>query len=195
MPIPSPTPHRGRALFAFASLLASTPSLAADGGSAAHVPAIEEFRLGILAGDLDPGGRSDGRITINAEVLSPQLGGSDPASGFSRLLHPRFHLGASVSTDDDGVNQAYAGLTWTYGFGERLFFETSFGGAAHDGETADNNPNSYGCPVQFRESLSVGVNLTEALSMMATIDHMSNAGLCDENQGLTNAGVRFGYRW
>ncbi|WP_081449527.1 acyloxyacyl hydrolase [Rhodomicrobium vannielii] len=30
---------------------------------------------------------------------------------------------------------------------------------------------------------------------MATIDHMSNAGLCDTNRGLTNAGVRLGYKF
>jgi hypothetical protein len=41
----------------------------------------------------------------------------------------------------------------------------------------------------------IGVDVTESISIMATVDHMSNADLCDENQGLTNAGVRVGYRW
>jgi len=27
------------------------------------------------------------------------------------------------------------------------------------------------------------------------VSHMSNGGLCDENQGLTSAGVQLGYRW
>ncbi len=30
---------------------------------------------------------------------------------------------------------------------------------------------------------------------MATIDHMSNAGLCSENRGISNAGLRLGYKW
>ena len=32
-------------------------------------------------------------------------------------------------------------------------------------------------------------------SLMATIEHSSNAGLCSENRGLTNAGLRLGYRF
>jgi lipid A 3-O-deacylase len=28
---------------------------------------------------------------------------------------------------------------------------------------------------------------------MATIEHMSNAGLCPQNRGLTNVGARIGY--
>jgi hypothetical protein len=28
---------------------------------------------------------------------------------------------------------------------------------------------------------------------MATVEHMSNAGLCSQNRGLTNVGVRLGY--
>jgi hypothetical protein len=28
---------------------------------------------------------------------------------------------------------------------------------------------------------------------MATVEHMSNAGFCDQNRGLTNVGGRIGY--
>ena len=31
--------------------------------------------------------------------------------------------------------------------------------------------------------------------MMATVEHMSNAGLCAKNRGLTNFGARIGYRF
>ena len=34
-----------------------------------------------------------------------------------------------------------------------------------------------------------------AVGCMATVDHMSNANLCDENRGLTNVGFRIGRRW
>jgi hypothetical protein len=30
---------------------------------------------------------------------------------------------------------------------------------------------------------------------MATVEHMSNAGLCKQNRGLTNYGARIGYRF
>ncbi len=177
------------------SLLAVHSAEAGDKFGARHFPAIDEVRLGVLAADLDPGGATDDSVAINAELLTPHISGPYDGSVWTSFFHPRLHIGTNVNTDDDGVNQAYAGLTWDYRFGERLFFETTFGGAVHDGETRDNDTDSYGCTAQFRKSLSVGAHVTERVSIMATVDHMSNAGLCDENQGLTNAGVRFGYRW
>ena len=152
---------------------------------------IDEVRFGVLAANLEDGD-DGGDYTINGEVLFSRLGGNygDPIRDY--FFRPRVHLGVSISPD--GVNQVYTGLTWDHHLTERLFFETSFGAAAHDGDTSDSG-DSYGCAVQFRESASVGVELTEHLRVMATVDHMSNAGLCDGNQGLTNAGVRLGYRW
>ncbi len=37
--------------------------------------------------------------------------------------------------------------------------------------------------------------LSERWDVMATVDHMSNADLCDANRGLTNVGIRIGRRW
>jgi hypothetical protein len=76
-----------------------------------------------------------------------------------------------------------------------VFVEGSFGGAVHDGE---NNPverhrNALGCTVLFRESGSLGIRVTKDWSVMATVEHLSNAGLCSNNRGLTNVGVRVGY--
>ena len=161
----------------------------------APFPAIDEFRFGVLAADLEPGGASEDTIAVNAELLTPRIGGPYDGSFLAGFFHPRLHAGITVNTDADGVNQAYAGLTWSHDLGDRLFLETSFGGAVHDGNTDDDDSDSYGCTLQFRESLSIGMHVTERLSLMATVDHMSNANLCGENQGLTNAGVRLGYRW
>ena len=62
-------------------------------------------------------------------------------------------------------------------------------------ETRRGTPgrNAMGCNWSFRESGSLGYRLTPAWSVMGTVEHMSNAGFCDENRGLTNAGVRVGY--
>lgn len=158
------------------------------------LPLFNEIRFGVLAADLDPGGGSDDTVAINAELLSPHFAGQYGDLILDALLNPRLHIGTTLTTDD-GVNQAYAGLTWDYHLTDAVFLETSFGGAVHNGETDDHNADSYGCTIQFRESLSVGVDLSERISLMATVDHMSNSGLCNENQGLTNAGVRLGYRW
>jgi hypothetical protein len=40
-------------------------------------------------------------------------------------------------------------------------------------------------PGSERIGAAVGFRLTERWSVMATIEHMSNAGLCIENRGLT----------
>ena len=190
--------------FANASAAASFNSASGSGANASGdssgntttgFTAIAEIRLGVVGTDLEPGGGGDGQAAINVELLTDHLGESENASIFERLLHPRLHLGATLNPDSGGVNQANAGLTWDYPLSNSLFVETSFGTALHDGGTSGSNSDSYGCTLQFRESLSLGVSFNEHLRVMATVDHMSNAGLCDENQGLTNAGVRLGYRW
>jgi hypothetical protein len=159
------------------------------------VPLIDEFRFGILAADLEEGGGSDDTIAINAEILTPPLGYAADKTILDIFLHPRLHLGANINTDSDAVNQAYAGVTWDFPLTDTLFLEASFGGAVHDGETDGDDPDSFGCTLNFRESLSLGMVLAENLNVMLTVDHMSNGGLCDQNQGLTNVGVRVGYRW
>jgi hypothetical protein len=44
----------------------------------------------------------------------------------------------------------------------------------------------------FEKSASLGYRRTEHWSVMATIEHSSNAGLCGTNRGLTNGGARIG---
>jgi len=165
---------------------------AAHKATAQGAPIFSEVRFGVLAADLEPGGGSDDGVALSVELLTPNHARS--YSFVENLLNPRFHVGGNFHTDD-GVNQAYAGLTWNYYLTDSVFVESSFGGALHDGETSGFSSNSYGCPVNFRESFSIGADITESISVMASVDHMSNAGLCDQNQGLTNAGVRIGYRW
>jgi hypothetical protein len=55
--------------------------------------------------------------------------------------------------------------------------------------------NELGCRVLFRESLSVGVRFMKHHSLSVMVDHISNAGLCDHNDGLDTLGVRYGYRF
>ena len=72
----------------------------------------------------------------------------------------------------------------------RLFLEGSAGGALDTGDD-----HAFGCTANFRESGSVGIMLSERWDMLATVDHMSNANLRDENRGLTLVGIRFGRKW
>jgi hypothetical protein len=154
---------------------------------------FDEVRLGVMGTDLEDGQGDNGDYVINGEVLLAPLGGHYQSAALEIFFRPRPHIGFSWNPDG-GVSQAYAGLTWSVDLTERFFAEASFGGAVHDGATDDGN-DSFGCELNFRESASLGFRITQQLIVMATVDHMSNAGLCGQNQGITNSGVRFGYRW
>lgn len=110
----------------------------------------------------------------------------------------RPHVGATVNFG--GLeSQVYAGLSWTWHvFDGPVFVEGSLGGALHDGATtgAVYPARNLGCAALFRESVSLGYDLTEQASIMATFEHSSHAGLCGEgNEGITNLGVRVGWKF
>lgn len=160
----------------------------------AAFPAIDEFRFGVLAHQVEDSPGEEG-VDINLEILFGR-----PARHYSHwllehYLRPRPHIGASINTNGD-TSQVYAGVTWDIKLTDRMFFESTFGGALHNGpHDGDEGESSFGCTLNFRESASLGFVLSERWRLLLTVDHMSNAGLCDENRGITNAGVRFGYKW
>lgn len=154
---------------------------------------ISELRLGIFDQSVD-GAQSEDGAAVNVEVLLARLGTPAESALLDAVLRPRPMLGASINTQGD-TSVGYAGLTWTVPLlGDRLFAEASFGGAIHDGPLAEHGAASYGCTWAFRESASLGIGLGEGWQILGTVEHMSNADLCDRNRGLTNAGVRLGYR-
>ncbi len=115
---------------------------------------------------------------------------------FTSYFIPRPHFGGSLNFDDR-TSFAYTGLTWTFDVTPSLFVEGSIGGAFHNGRNELDDPFSdrqaLGCSPLFRESGSVGVRLSANWSVMATVEHLSNAGSCSDNRGLTNVGARVGY--
>lgn len=110
----------------------------------------------------------------------------------------RPHVGATINFG--GLeSQVYAGLSWTWHvFDGPVFVEGSFGGALHNGAAtgAVYPARNLGCAALFRESASIGFDITEQASIMATVEHSSHAGLCGpENGGITNLGVRVGWKF
>lgn len=157
----------------------------------ARSPLISEIRLGVFAHD--PGSPESGSADINGEILTPKL--LAPSDPILALLVPRLHIGGTVNTAGK-TSSAYAGLTWTFDVTRQVFVEGSFGVAVHNGDTGRlSSPNraALGCSPLMRESGSIGYRLTSNWTVMATVEHMSNAGVCSENRGLTNYGVRLGY--
>jgi hypothetical protein len=179
-------------VFGVAALIWLLSVVAAVAEPAPRMPGIiDELRIGALAHDLESNDNEDG-WDVNAEALLHRLG---PRTGdpLDILLSPRPHVGVQINTSGD-TNVGYFGLTWDAWLTDALFLEASFGGAIHDGPTGDSN-DSFGCAANFREAAAVGVALSPGWKLLATVSHMSNGGLCDENQGLTSAGVQLGYRW
>ncbi|TQI72713.1 lipid A 3-O-deacylase PagL [Bosea sp. AK1] len=152
---------------------------------------ISEIRSGVFAHAL--GTHEDGSVDINGEILfSKPILPADPLMAF---LVPRLHLGTTINTAGD-TGQFYAGFTWTYDITPKVFIEGSVGAGFHTGETGRFRvPDrlSLGCSPLIRGTGSVGYRFSENWSIMATVEHISNANLCHANQGLTNYGVRVGY--
>jgi lipid A 3-O-deacylase len=152
---------------------------------------LSEVRLGVLAHDQGPfsSNKEDG-ADINLELLfvSPDF--------LDGIGAPRPHAGLTLNTSGD-TSQAYLGLSWEWDFWDGAFAGFSLGGAVHNGETlrAPLDKKELGCSVLFRESIDFGYRLDDNNSLMVHLGHISNAKLCDTNEGLENIGIRHGYRF
>ncbi|MBO0765424.1 MAG: acyloxyacyl hydrolase [Hyphomicrobiaceae bacterium] len=182
------------ALVVVVAWLAAEPLAAAQGPSSDYAPLslIDEVRFGLLAHSVEPSNAEDG-VDVNLEVLFAR-----PATRYDNpwldvILRPRIHVGTSINTAGD-TDQLYAGLTWDGKLTQKLSLELTFGGSLHDGPTGDGAADSYGCSLNFRESISLGYALDQRWTLYGTVAHMSNANLCDHNSGLTSVGVRLGYK-
>ena len=185
----------------FGALLAATGSAAAaddfsgfaDSGGEGLFGIFDEVRFG---GSFSlPSNEPDG-VLVNGQLLFTTFAPPFDNYWLNTLLRPRPHFGATVATDN-GTNQIFGGLTWTFPLYRSLFLEASFGGTWHDGplESAGDGPD-LGCEVLFRESLGLGVDLGPRWRVIAAADHSSHSDLCDGgNSGLTHAGLYVGYRF
>jgi len=152
---------------------------------------ISEIRGGILYHDEGPFSRNkeDGP-DVNIEMLfvSPDV--------LDVIWSPRPHIGADINTAGN-TSSVYLGLTWEWYLWRNLFAGFSLGGAYHNGETEEvgrTDTKELGCSVLFRESVGVGWVFAERHTLSFMLDHISNAKLCDQNEGLENFGIRYGYK-
>jgi lipid A 3-O-deacylase len=187
------------------SALAAAFAMLALGGSAAPTPAaaqtriFDELKVGVLAHDVSIFGHhkeTGGDVNLELLFTSPD---------FLRILGaPRPHIGTDVNSDGN-TSQFYAGLTWhltllpgVMAKSDALYVEASLGGAIHNGEAdGPDNPNEkrLGSVALFRESLELGWKFTDFQTIGIYMDHISNADLATHNQGLTNLGLRMGFKF
>lgn len=131
---------------------------------------------------------------VNVELLFTPFDLGD----FNWLGDIRPHVGGTFNFG--GLeSQIYAGLSWTYHvFDGPVFIEASFGGALHNGALSGATlpARNLGCSALFRESASIGMDVSEQASVMLTVEHSSHAGLCGQNNyGITNLGVRAAWKF
>jgi hypothetical protein len=151
-------------------------------------PIISEIRFGADTHGI--GGREEGMISLSGAALFQKV---SLGASLDSFLSPRPHVGISASTK---TSAAYAGFTWTYNVSDPIFIELEFGGAVNNSPGAGSDIEGrigMGCTLSFREGMNIGYRITPSVSIMLTGEHMSNADICDNKSGLTNAGVRIGY--
>ncbi|MEK9672596.1 MAG: acyloxyacyl hydrolase [Rhodospirillaceae bacterium] len=152
---------------------------------------LAEVSLGTLMHDEGPfsNSKEDGiDAHIEIKFKSPEF--------LSVIWSPEPHIGANINTKG-GTSQVFAGLSYEWNVWKGLFAGISVGGAYHNGETDSHlaDAKDLGCHLLFRESLTLGWQLTEHHKVALLFDHISNAKICDFNEGLENLGVRYSYRF
>ena len=117
---------------------------------------------------------------------------------FRWLGSPRPEIGTTLNINGED-SLLHAGLTWTVPlFDSPFYFEGTFGAAAHNGYLGNEAPagrRKYGCRVNFYERFGLGVNVTENVTATLAYEHMSNAGLCEYNAGISNLGLKLGWKF
>lgn len=161
---------------------------------------VDEVKLGVLAHDVPIGGdHKECCVDINDEVLfrSPDF--------LDWFWAPRPNLGVTVNTQ--GKNSyGYFGLVWTGDFfhdvfraNDSFFAELGLGGAVHTGPD-ESSPDTrdhkgLGGRILFHEQLDLGYRFTWRSNASLYLDHISDADLTRHNPGLTNLGIRLGFRF
>jgi hypothetical protein len=185
----SPTGLLAGAAMGWMAMVAPGVVLAGDGPPPQPQSPGFELRAGLFAHD--PTSPEPRGVDVSAELMLPRLPG--PA-GFEAWM-PRPHAGGMAATAG-GTSYGYAGLTWSVDLTRSLFVEAALGGAVSNAPTGPYGPpnrSALGCRGAFREAASLGVRITPQLSVLGTLEHLSNAGLCSSNRGLSTVGVRVGY--
>lgn len=142
----------------------------------------DEMRIGVLRHDLGYKFGLKGKLRqryekgsdINLEYLF---------SDEYKFLFGYPHIGTNINNQIDIMKY--------------VFLEATFGFGIHNGEVEklQQRRRALGTRFLFRESLSLGVMIQEKHSVAVIIDHLSNAGLGKFNPGLTNLGMRYGYKF
>lgn len=185
--------------------------IAAFGAAMMLAPAaqagVDEVHVGVVAhnicisncknADKEDGPNVDFQVSFDSPGALHWLGSPQP------------YLMASVNTAGE-TSFGGAGLEWRWQFAEHWALEPGLGYVVHNGET--NNPHPDGSPEAqefadehvllgsrdlFRTSLGLTYDMGGPWEVGFIYEHLSHGQMLGHgrNQGLDEAGVRFGYRF
>lgn len=161
---------------------------------------IDEFRIGLHAYDVHNAAlpflvnewqvREIESLSFDVLFTSPEM------DIFRWLGSPRPELGTTVNFKGK-ESLVHAGLTWQLPvFDAPVYLEGTFGAALNDGAlTGDPGRKNFGCRVNFYERFGIGVQASDTMTATLTYEHTSNSSLCGDNAGLSNFGLRIGWKF
>ena len=182
--------------------LSSLPALAQDMFAPQPMENIvDELRIGLnahdvhhaalpfLVGEWDTSRVED--VSFDVLFTSPDI------DAFRWIGAPRPEIGATLSlAGRDSL--VHANLTWQLPvFDTPFYLEAALGAAIHDGALTGAEPGrkNFGCRVNFYERWGVGAHLSENATATLTYEHTSNNDWCEANEGLSNVGLRLGWKF
>ena len=157
---------------------------------------LQEVRVGAFAHN--PNNNENGPVDLALEGLSSPLtfpgGFTNP--WVSWFFNPRMNYGAMINVEGK-TSYAFGGFTWRFPVYGPVFFEGELGGALNN---AVRHPTpdrvDMGCVATFRESGGFGVQLTQNVDLILSVEHISHATFCSkQNPGITDFGFRVGYKF
>lgn len=162
--------------------------------SAATPARAGEVFVGVYAHDVD--------TPLNLRGLGQgtdfQLGWrGDRMRGLRAIGSPSPYAFVAVNTGGSNEHYAAAGISWK--IGRQVYLRPGIGLAVHSAPTDPNRPEpreAFGSRILFAPEIAVGVEVSERVSVEASLVHMSHATLLDaHNPGIDNIGVRLNYRF
>ncbi|SDH62800.1 MULTISPECIES: acyloxyacyl hydrolase [unclassified Nitrosomonas] len=153
---------------------------------------LHEIKFGVLHHDTDDlwsGFRREGGVDLNLEaIFSPHI------KFIGGTIRPAF--GGSVNTVGD-TSKLYMDIRWQYEHTSGMFFGIGLGGAIHDGKLhlQHDDRKALGSRVLFHIPIEIGYHFGARTSLSVYFDHISNAYLANDNEGMDTLGGRLGYRF
>ncbi|ODT49482.1 MAG: hypothetical protein BGO80_09770 [Devosia sp. 63-57] len=162
---------------------------------------VDELRIGLHAHDVHhaalPFSVNQWRLNQIEDISFDLLFTSPDLDVFRWMGSPRPEVGATLNLGGKD-SMAHLGLTWQLPIFETpVYLEGTFGAAIHDGALTGAAPGrkNFGCQVNFYERFGVGMHVSDNVTATLTYEHTSNNGWCQANDGLSNFGLRLGWKF